>query len=391
MKKLLILTASTGEGHNQAAKTIEQEFLQKGYECQRVDMFKSTHRSMDVLMADGYRILASSLPRMYGKLYRQCDTANFNSLIARRVLKVTELRLHKIIHRMNPDLIIATHPFAVPVVGNMKAKGRCTQPFVQVVTDFKAHYAYIDRHVDAYITAGEFTKHTLIKRGIPEHKIFPYGIPVKKEFIQTAQAPKAPPAPGERFEVLIMGGSMGLKPIKHVVRAMADNPRDIRMTVVCGNNKVLKSSLEKRFESYMESGRMAVLGFVSNIPELMRNSHIIVTKPGGLTSSEAINLSVPMLIPFSIPGQEQENTDFLVNAGMALSVNGSEDINDKLNHLMDHPHLYQEMSLNMVRMSENYSLQRVVELGERMISEYPVSARPTVLAGSRLSFFERVQ
>lgn len=391
MKKLLILTASTGEGHNQAAKTIDNEFTQKGYECHRVDMFKSTHRSMDVLMADGYRILASNLPKMYGTLYRQCDTPHFNSLIARRVLKLTEMRIQSIIRRLNPDLIIATHPFAVPVMGNMKAKGRCNLPFIQVVTDFKAHYAYVDPHVDAYITASEYTKGGLIKRGIPEHKIFAYGIPVKPDFLDKAVKPSRNPQTIERFELLIMGGSMGLKPIKHVVRAVAENPRNIHMTVVCGNNKLLKASLERRFAEYIEAGRMDVLGFTTNIPELMSISHVIITKPGGLTSSEAINMSIPMLIPFSIPGQEQENTDFLVDSGMALAVEGAEDINHKINQLMDHPHLYDEMSRNMSRMSEGYSLEKILELGERMIHEHPRSQRPAVLASSRFSFFDRIQ
>lgn len=391
MKKLLILTASTGEGHNQAAKTIDNEFTQRGYECHRVDMFKSTNKSMDVLMADGYRILASNLPKMYGTLYRQCDTELFNSLIARRVLKVTEMRLHKIIHRMNPDLIIATHPFAVPVMGNMKAKGRCTLPFIQVVTDFKAHYAYVDPHVDAYITASEFTKSSLIKRGIPEHKIFAYGIPVKPDFINKISNPLSRETTIDRFELLIMGGSMGLRPIKNVVKAVAENPRNIHMTVVCGNNRILKASLERHFSDAVESGRMELLGFVSNIPELMAKCHVIITKPGGLTSSEAINMSIPMLIPFSIPGQEQENTDFLVNSGMALAVDGAEDINDKVNQLMDHPHLYEEMRRNMLMMSKSYSINKIVELGERMIKEFPPNIRPTVLSGGRFSFFERIQ
>jgi len=391
MKKVLILTASTGEGHNQAAKTIEGVYTQRGYECHRVDMFKSTHRSMDVLMADGYRILASNLPKMYGTLYKQCDTPNFNSLIARRVLKITEMRLNKVIHRMNPSLIIATHPFAVPVIGHMKAKGRCTQPFIQVVTDFKAHYAYIDPHVDAYITASDFTKSSLIKRGIPEQKVFAYGIPVKPDFLNRAETGVERIATSQRFELLIMGGSMGLKPIRHVVRAVAENPRNIHMTVVCGNNRILKNNLELRFAEYIQQGRMEILGFVSNIPELMARCHVIVTKPGGLTSSEAINMSIPMLIPFSIPGQEQENTDFLVESGMALAVNGAEDINDKINHLMDNPQLYEAMSRNMTQLSANYSIEKIVALGERMMEECPQPHRPVVLSDRRVSFFERIQ
>lgn len=153
------------------------------------------------------------------------------------------------------------------------------------------------------------------------------------------------------------------------------------MTVVCGNNRILKNNLEMRFEEYIRQGRMEILGFVGNIPELMARCHVIVTKPGGLTSSEAINMSIPMLIPFSIPGQEQENTDFLVESGMAMAVNGADDINEKINLLMDQPHLYDSMSQNMSQLSANYSLDKVVELSERMMAEFPCTDRPAVLSG----------
>lgn len=364
MKKILILTASTGEGHNQAAKTLEKEFNNKGYICKIVDMFKSTNRSMDVIMSDGYKILASNMPKMYGTLYRKADDERFNRLVVKKMLKITEIKLRKIVRDFAPDAIIATHPFAVSIVGNLKVKKKITIPFIQVVTDFRAHYAYVDDNVDAYITASEHAKQDLIRRGISSAKVHPFGIPVKREFIKRLNRIEEQKKP---FTLLIMGGSMGMKAMESVVESITMNKHSIFMNVVCGNNKSLQNLLAKKFEQQILNGKLEVLGFVNNIPDLMEKSDLIITKPGGLTSSEAINKTIPMLIPFAIPGQEQENTDLLVESGMAIEIKLLKDINHYVNDLIDNPIKCREMAMNMSAFSQGYSINKVVDLVDRII------------------------
>lgn len=359
MKKILILTASTGEGHNQAAKTLESEFNHKGYLCKRVDMFKSTHRSMDVLMSDGYKILASNMPKMYGTLYRKADDERFNRLVVKKMLKMTEYKIKRIAQDFGADIIIATHPFAVPIIGNLKKKRKLTIPFIQVVTDFRAHYAYVDPYVDAYITASQHAKDDLVKRGIRQSKIHPYGIPVKREFLERLHRIDEAKKP---FTLLVMGGSMGMKAMEEVVDSITSNERSIFMNVVCGNNKSLKATLDKKFEAEIKAGKLKVHGFVGNIPELMETSDVIITKPGGLTSSEAINKTIPMLIPFAIPGQEQQNTDLLVGSGMAIEIKALEDVNKHVNDLIDHPMKCKEMATNMAAFAQGFSMHRIVDL-----------------------------
>jgi len=367
MKKVLILTASTGEGHNQAAKTLEAEFINNGYKCKKVDMFKSTHKSMDVLMSDGYKILASNMPRMYGTLYKKADDERFNRLVVKKMLKMTEYKINKIVNEFKADVIIATHPFAVPVVGNLKKKGKINIPFMQVVTDFRAHYAYVDHFVDAYITASEHAKEDLVRRGINQAKVHPYGIPVKREFIERLNRIDEGVNP---FTLLVMGGSMGMKAMESVVESIVENQRPVLINVVCGNNKTLKRGLEKKFE---HEEKIKIHGFVNNIPELMESSDVIVTKPGGLTSSEAINKTIPMLIPFAIPGQEQENTDLLVEKGMAIEIKALDDVNKHINHLIDHPDACKRMAMNMSAFAQGYSIEKIIDLVDEL-SDYTLNA-----------------
>lgn len=363
MKKILILTASTGEGHNQAAKTLESEFRQNGYQCKRVDMFKSTHRSMDILMSDGYKVLASNMPKMYGTLYRKADDERFNRLFVRKVLKVTEHKVKRIAQEFGADVIIATHPFAVPMIGHLKQHHKLNIPFIQVVTDFRAHYAYVDPYVDAYITASEHAMHDLVKRGISKSKIHPYGIPVKREFLERLQRIDKAQKP---FTLLIMGGSMGMKAMEKVVDQVAANKNDILMQVVCGKNKSLKNTLERKFKTEIGRGNLQVHGFVNNIPELMESSDVIITKPGGLTSSEAINKTIPMLIPFAIPGQEQENTDLLVASGMAIDLKTVDEINVHINAFIENPDECKKMAMNMASFAQGFSIFKIVELVDRL-------------------------
>lgn len=374
MKKVLILTASTGEGHNTAAKSLEDKYIEAGFKTYRVDIFKETSSTVNVMMADGYRVLANSFPTLYGLLYDTFDRASFNRRILGNALFVIKQRVLGIVREVNPDLIVSTHPFAVGIVASLKKKGKIDCAFISVVTDFKAHYAYVDPHVDAYITGSEYTNETLMERSIPEDKVFAYGIPIKKEFLSeetfkysSTDMWNTPLDMDGDFKVLVMGGSMGSKDIAKVVEQLAVESDRFEITVVCGNNKSLRNMLEKRYQGPVESGKLIIYGFTDKIPQLMDVCDVIVTKPGGLTTSEAIAKNIPMIIPFAIPGQEMENTEFLVNAGIAIHVKDMEEINECLEYLIENRDVYLEMKNRMQEISSNYSIDKIVNLSESLI------------------------
>ena len=368
MKKVMILTASTGEGHNAAAKSLQDKYEEKGYITYKVDFLKESSSVMNTLVADGYRVIAQNFPNVYGIIYETADRKNFNKL-TRGGYYTIERRIINRLEEIKPDIVIATHPFAVGLIDHLKRKNKADFRFVQVVTDFKAHYSYISNNVDAYITGSEYTKKTLVERNVPEEKIYPYGIPVNKEFQEHTDPRYIRPGLQERFHVLVMGGSMGSKDIYKVVERLVVDSESYYLDVVCGRNKMLFDTLTKKYNQAICSGKITIRGFTRKIPEMMDEADVIVTKPGGLTTTEALSKKIPMIIPFAIPGQEQENTDFLVEEGVAIRVDEIETLPDRLEYLRKNPRLYNRMVSNMKRISDKYSIDKIVDLSETLIGE----------------------
>ncbi len=366
MKSIIIVTASTGAGHNQAAQSLKARFEERGIYVHIVDMFKATSKGMNALISDGYKILATKMPKAYGAVYKSFDHKMANQTILKNAFLATEFRLKWILNEFQPDLIISTHPFGVQIIGNLKQKGKINMPFVQIVTDFKAHYAYIHERVDAYIAASDYTAQSLTEKGIAAEKVHVYGIPAREEFTQKKYRKFSKDSP---FQLLIMGGSMGLKAIEEAVAVLLTFEKKLKMVVVCGNNRDLYDKLQGRYVESIDSGQLEVLGFVDTVHELMDKSDLIISKPGGLTTTEAIHKSIPMIIPFAIPGQEQENTSFLVENEMAIEVQDMKELHHHIELLIDDVERYQKMVDNMTRLAKLYSVDAVIELCASLIGD----------------------
>lgn len=372
MKKVLILTASTGEGHNQAAKSLADKFVEYGYAPYTMDLFKETSKALNTIMSDGYKVLANSFPTVYGAMYRMFNRKSFNNRFLRYGLIMVKNRVLEEVKTVEPDVIVSTHPFGVGIISDLKARNKIDCTFLSVVTDFKAHYAYVSPYVDAYITGSEYTKDTLVDLQIPPEKVFPFGIPVKAEF-QNCGERIISAEDKDRFEVLIMGGSMGSKDIAKVVKFLTvDADSRYHLTVVCGKNQSLKEMLEEKYQDIVKAKKLEILGFTKNVPQLMDDCDVIVTKPGGLTSTEALSKQIPMIIPFAIPGQETENTEFLVNSGAAIQVKDLDELKMQMDHLLKDRDLYMTMIENMQSISKQYSVDKIVDLTSHLILEEEV-------------------
>lgn len=366
MKKVLILTASTGAGHNQAAKTLGNLYKDKGYETHIFDFLKNSS-VLNFIVADGYEILAKNIPRVYGDIYRISDKEFINDKLLKKVFVPVKRKVFKEIMNIRPEIIIATHPLAVSIVSRLKEKGIINIPFISIVTDYKAHYAYVDKNVDAYVTGSLFTKNSLIQRNICKDKIFSYGIPIREDFFTTMKEQNK----NEKFSILIMGGSMGLKDIGSVLQdIIKSNHNKLNITVICGENKKLKSSLIENYSSKIDGMTINIIGFTKDVPSYMEKNDLIISKPGGLTVSESIAKNIPMLIPFAIPGQEEENTEFLVESGAAVKINNKEEINDIINNLIENKEEYNRLKANMHELSRCFALENIIDLSDNLINKY---------------------
>ncbi|WP_297422853.1 glycosyltransferase [Clostridium sp.] len=366
MKKVLILTTSTGQGHNQAAASVAESFESAGYQITKLDFLAKNSKFLNDVIVMAYEISASKFPRTYGLFYKLTDNKFINKFL-KHVFFLTRKKVSRLINEIQPDIIIATHSINISVLSDLKKQGLKT-PFILVVTDFKAHYLYVDSCVDAYITGSNYTKQSLIDRNINPDKIYPVGIPIDSKFyteITSADTLKD----DEYFNLLLMGGSLGLSKIFLVLKELLKNTNKLRITVVCGKNSHLKNKLIKYCkDNEFENKKLHILGFTKDISYLMDYCDVIISKPGGLTVTESIVKNIPLVIPFAIPGQENENIDFLTTEGYSIYVKNINKINDTINHLIQNPEELSKMRSKLKELSSTYSLTKIVKIADQLIS-----------------------
>ncbi len=366
MKKVLIFTASIGGGHNEAASCLEREFKKHGFVVKKIDALLEINKALDAFIIGSCKVLINNFPKLYGSLYSISNKEKSNKLIKHSFSSISREKVYNIILQENPDLIISTHAFMVGVVGSLKERKLIDIPFISIVTDYEAHKAYIDKNVDAYIAGSDYTSRTLIKQGISKEKIFSYGIPIKEEFLKGFQSMNLK---SSSFQILLMAGSLGLKGMKKVLKNIVQIDGDYNIVTICGKNRKLQASIEKEYRELIESNKLSVYGFTNNIPFIMENSDIIITKPGGLTISEAMAKRLPMIIPYYIPGQEKENLDFLLRQGLALYVPKVDFIKELLESIMKNQEILDIMKKNMEEMYNISCLDNIVYLGENLIED----------------------
>lgn len=368
MKKILILTASTGQGHNQAAASLSESFESAGYEVIKNDFLSSSSKFLNDTIVTGYELMASKLPKTYGCFYKLTDKRIINKLL-KIPFYFSKKKALKLINTVKPDVIIATHAISINVIEDLKKNNLINVPYISIVTDFKAHYTYISDYVDAYITGSSYTKKSLVERNIDSGKVFPIGIPINQKFyteVTNAEQLKD----DEYFNLLLMSGSLGLNTIFLVLKELLKNKHKLRITVVCGKNTHLKNNLLKYCNSHdFNNKKLHIMGFTKDISYLMDYCDIIISKPGGLTVTESIVKNIPLIIPFAIPGQEEENIDFLTSEGYSISIKELTDLNKTIDNLISNPSILANLRSKLKKLSSTYSLTKIVDIAENLIKK----------------------
>lgn len=362
--KVIIFSASTGHGHNQVALSLKKEFERKNIEAQIIEPFKETSKSLDVIVSDGYRVLATKMPKMYGRIYKISNNSLIDKPVSKMSIKALHNKIEEILNEYEPSLVISTHPLIVKTMCAIKQKNIYKGPFVSVITDYLPHESYISNSVDAYIVASEYTKQGVVERGINPNKVYVYGIPIKREFHQC----QSTLTKSDLFTILLMGGSMGVSAIKKAYKNLLNVPYPIKIIIVCGNNETLKKSLQEKYLTHDTNKEVGILGFTNQIPQLMDISDIIITKPGGLTVTESLAKNIPMVIPYFIPGQEEENARVLVNAGAAFKVDSIKELNELTVDLINNPNKLFEVKRNMEIIAKDHSIDNAVKLCSDLIN-----------------------
>ena len=220
-----------------------------------------------------------------------------------------------------------------PAKGRKPTPNLCPYFVTSIVTDFEAHALWMDDCVDLYCVAAEETKARLVARGAAKDRVIATGIPISKRFSKEIDGKKVRRQLGVRDDlpiILVLSGGFGMGPVPEILQQLNAVSAPFQAVVVTGRNAELRATLAAVDRKYP----CTILGYASNMHELMAASDLIVSKPGGLTSSEALALGKPLLILNPIPGQEAANSDFLLERGAAVKINRVEDLPFRVEQLL---------------------------------------------------------
>jgi processive 1,2-diacylglycerol beta-glucosyltransferase len=320
--KILILSVTAGEGHNSTAKALHEAFEERGHTSDVLDTYKYVSDFLGAVMAKGYLAATKNAKQAFSGFYKLAEKRKSNSdaySAMRFVNTVVTKKVHAKIEEYNPDVIFITHTFLGVVLDQLKQKGLCNAPVLGIVTDFTVHPYWEEAlYIDYIITANEFLTKAAIKKGFEASQVLPLGIPVRKKFANVGDKAAARRALGiteDKPCALVMGGSMGYGHMSKTIAKLEKADCDFTILAVCGRNAKAKENVEKA----PHKKDLRVFGFVENIDALMDAADFIITKPGGLTSSEALAKRLPMILCDPIPGHEVRNEEFLVSCGCALA------------------------------------------------------------------------
>lgn len=362
-KKVLIMSASTGGGHNRAARAIKEELESRtidnmSIECEIVDSLKLVNNTMDKVISRGYEKSALYTPKAYGSVYRFSETtiASKNEFKTNPLTSLMARKFKHLLNESTPDLIIGTHPFPMIALSTLKKNNNIHSlsrsesfykstkvdipPMISVLTDYTTHSTWIQNEIDYYIVGHEYVKELLVYEGVDSEKVKAFGIPVEKSFLSHRDRETVLTELGlspEKLTVLLMGGSFGAGNIKETLEDLIAIDRDFQILVITGRNEHLKDKLSKMLDSTIHNKNICLLGYTNKMNDILASIDVLISKPGGLTTTEALLNEVPMIVPYFIPGQEEENLDFLTNCGAALRTTKKYSLPVLLKVLIDDP------------------------------------------------------
>ena len=326
MKKIMILYASVGGGHFKAASGINNYINEHypDYKTELVDALKYTNKLVDKIVVNSYVNMARYSPKMWGEIYKfsekQYSVANFSNAVQ----KILSKKLFKLFKDEHPDVVISTHPFITEMVASLKKHNKTSCKLCVIMTDYASHKFWEIKHeyIDMYFVANNEMKCTLINNGITDSKINVTGIPVEpaftKEYNKEEIYKEFDLSPTKRTTLIFGGGQFGMSNIKDFFAALLSVKEDIQIVAIAGKGKKTQKLFEKLAKN--SDKKVVVLGYTNKIPELMQIADFIVSKPGGLTTTEILVSQVPFIIINPVPGQEEENANFLTNNGAAVRI-----------------------------------------------------------------------
>ena len=365
--RVLILSASAGAGHLRAAEALKHAFtnLKAAHDVRHVDTLDYTNKVFRHLYSQTYLEMVKSAPEMLGWLYDYLDQPWKKE---RRRLALDRLNTRpfvKLLKEYKPDITVCTHFLPAEIISWLKAKDRISKPPAIVVTDMDVHAMWLCHNYAKYFVPIDEARIHLEKLGIPANKISVTGIPIDPIFAERKDKTEMRRKHGlkpDRITILVSAGGFGAVSLDHVITSLMDLQHEAQVVAIAGRNEELKSQLVKLVNGFKKKSAVDVhvVGYTTEMDEYMSAADLILGKPGGLTTSEALAKGLILVIVNPIPGQEERNSDHLLEEGVAIRCNNLPALAYKIDKLLDDTKRLNEMRKNVRRLATPNSASDIV-------------------------------
>jgi processive 1,2-diacylglycerol beta-glucosyltransferase len=371
-KRIFILTLSVGTGHMRAAEVLQRAL----YDCidpveiRLLDALKVARSWFLTLYVRPYWWLLRRAPGVWRWLFerrqKKLHRATAPSWVFRRGCREVLERLKA----YAPHLVIANEIGALEIAALGKREGWFQAPLLAVQTDFQAEPPWVQAEVDVYCVGSEEARSQLVNWGTSPNRILVCGIPVDPVFalpIDKSELRRALGLDAQRSVVLVMGGGMGPAPLDAIVASLELCRLPLQVLVVAGHDRILRQALEQmRFKIALD---LRVFGWTDTIPELMAAADLLITKPGGLTTAEALSASLPMIVTHPIPGPEERHVRYLVEQGVAVEASTLEEIPQLVTRMLSQPEKLAELSRQQKDMSRPDAAHAIAQVGQALLEK----------------------
>jgi processive 1,2-diacylglycerol beta-glucosyltransferase len=363
-KRVLILSTSAGSGHVKAAEALEKVFRENPQvdEVRHLDALDFTNKVFRDFYSKLYTTLVREAPTFLGWWYKKSDEPWRTDASRQMIDRLNTRNLVKEIESFRPDITVCTHFMPAGIMSHLIAESRVEAHLSIVVTDFDFHAMWLSRAFHRYFVAIDETRAHLAMLGLPEERITVSGIPIDPVFLQPVDRAAtlrefafAPTRP----TILLSAGALGLGPTEFAVEQLLKCTGDFQTIVLCGKDE----ELQLRVREIVRPGnsRFHVMGYSDRMHELMKSADLFIGKPGGLTTAEALASELPMVIVSPIPGQEERNSDHLLENGIAVKCNDLVTLPYKVDRLLAEPGRLANMRRNTHRLARADAAKRVVD------------------------------
>lgn len=371
MKRILILYAKYGGGHLSAATSI-QNFIEENYffdtEVRCVDCVEYISPFLSNITTGAYKNLAKKAPWAWKKVYYGSQKGILSN-ISSNINKLMAKKLHELFKEFLPDIVISTHPFGTQMTSYLKQHENVDCKLATILTDFAPHDQWLvgKEYCDLFFVSNDNMKKDLINYEIPEEKIFVTGVPLSERFLEKFNKEEIfrqfSLDINKKVIIFFGGGEFGLgkKRTVQVLKSLVNHLDEYQIVAISGKNKKMNTEFLKLYKK-IKNEDLHILKYTRNVPELMYISSLVVTKPGGLTSSESLVSGLPMIIINPIPGQEEENAEFLEKSGVGVWIKKEDNIDEVINNLLNDSEKLEQMKNKCLLLGKKESTKNICNI-----------------------------